>query len=314
VGFFVFRSKSFEANYKGEKEMSDYKHPEVLVTTDWAARNLNSPNLRFVEVDVDTTAYEQGHLPGAMGWNWQTQLQHGIRRDLIDKAALEKLLGASGISNDTSIILYGDNNNWFAAYAFWQLKLYGHQDVRLMNGGRKKWLEEKRPLTKDAPNVSPTTYRVSATDASIRAFKEDVSAVVEGRQSGQLVDVRSVDEFTGKIIAPPGMSETAQRAGHIPKAANIPWAQAANEDGTFKTFDDLKKLYEAKGINGKDEVIAYCRIGERSSHTWFVLKYLLGFAKVRNYDGSWTEWGNLVGAPIVNESRSAQPGVAATAH
>ena len=228
--------------------------------------------------------------------------------------ALEKLLGASGISNDTSIILYGDNNNWFAAYAFWQLKLYDHKDVRLMNGGRKKWLEEKRPLTKDAPNVSPTTYRVSATDASIRAFKEDVSAVVEGRQSGQLVDVRSVDEFTGKIIAPPGMSETAQRAGHIPKAANIPWAQAANEDGTFKTFDDLKKLYEAKGINGKDEVIAYCRIGERSSHTWFVLKYLLGFAKVRNYDGSWTEWGNLVGAPIVNESRSAQPGVAATAH
>lgn len=294
--------------------MAEYKHPEVLVSTEWAAQNLNAPSTRFVEVDVDTTAYDQGHIPGAVGWNWQTQLQDGIRRDVIDKAALEKLLGVSGISNETAIVLYGDNNNWFAAYAFWQLKLYGHQDVRLINGGRKKWLEEKRPLSKDAPNVSPTTYRVSATDASIRAFKEDIFAVVEGRKSGQLVDVRSVDEFTGKIIAPPGMNETAQRAGHIPKAANIPWAQAANEDGTFKSVEDLKKLYEAKGVNGKDEVIAYCRIGERSSHTWFVLKYLLGFDRVRNYDGSWTEWGNLVGAPIVNESRSAQPGTAATAH
>ena len=293
--------------------MSEYKHPEVLVSTDWAAQNLNAPNTRFVEVDVDTTAYDQGHIPGAVGWNWQTQLQDGIRRDLIDKPALEKLLGDSGISNDTNIILYGDNNNWFAAYAFWQLKLYGHKDVRLINGGRKKWFEEKRGLTKDAPSISPTTYLVSATDVSIRAFKEDVSSVVDGRKPGQLVDVRSADEFTGKIIAPPGMNETAQRAGHIPEAANIPWALASNEDGTFKAFDDLKKLYEAKGINGKNEVIAYCRIGERSSHTWFVLKYLLGFEKVRNYDGSWTEWGNLVGAPIVNETRSAQSSAAASA-
>ena len=294
--------------------MAEYKHPEVLVSTEWAAQNLKAPNTRFVEVDVDTTAYDQGHIPGAVAWNWQTQLQDGIRRDLIDKAALEKLLGASGVSNDTVVVLYGDNNNWFAAYAFWQLKLYGHKDVRLMNGGRKKWLEEKRSLTKDVPSVSATPYRVSATDASVRAFKEDISAILDGKKSGQLVDVRSVDEFTGKIIAPPGMNETAQRAGHIPKAANIPWVQAAKEDGTFKSFEDLKKLYEAKGIDGKDEVIAYCRIGERSSHTWFVLKYLLGFDKVRNYDGSWTEWGNLVGAPIVNESRSAQPGAAATAH
>jgi thiosulfate/3-mercaptopyruvate sulfurtransferase len=293
-----------------ENHMSEYKHPEVLVSTDWAAQHLNAPNTRFVEVDVDTSAYDQGHIPGAVGWNWQTQLQDGIRRDLIDKAALEKLLGASGISNDTAIILYGDNNNWFAAYAFWQLKLHDHKDVRLINGGRKKWLEEKLPLTKDAPGISPTTYRASTTDASIRAFKEDVSAVVDGHKPGQLVDVRSADEFTGKIIAPPGMSETAQRAGHIPQAANIPWAQAAKEDGTFKSFEDLKKLYESKGINGKDEVIAYCRIGERSSHTWFVLKYLLGFEKVRNYDGSWTEWGNLVGAPIVNEARSAQSSAA----
>jgi len=293
--------------------MSEYKHPEVLVSTDWVAKNLNSPNFRLVEVDVDTTAYDQGHIPGAVGWNWQTQLQDNIRRDLIDRATLEKLLGASGISNDTTILLYGDNNNWFAAYAFWQLKYYGHKDVRLINGGRKKWLEEKRPLTKDTANVTPATYRVSNLDESLRARKEDVAAILQTGKTGQLVDVRSVDEFTGKIIAPPGMTETAQRAGHIPNAANIPWAQAANEDGTFKSYDDLKNLYQAKGVNGTDEVIAYCRIGERSSHTWFVLKYLLGFEKVRNYDGSWTEWGNLIGAPIVNETRAAQPELAASA-
>ncbi len=286
--------------------MSEYKHPEVLVSTDWVAQNLSAPNLRLVEVDVDTTAYDQGHITGAVGWNWQTQLQDNIRRDLIDKSTLEKLLGASGISNDTAILLYGDNNNWFAAYALWQLKYYGHKDVRLINGGRKKWLEEKRPLTKETVNVKPTTYRVSGTDESLRAYKEEVFSIVEGRKPGQLVDVRSVDEFTGKIIAPPGMSETAQRAGHLPGAANIPWVQASNEDGTFKSFDDLKKLYDSKGITGKDEVIAYCRIGERSSHTWFVLKYLLGYGNVRNYDGSWTEWGNLIGAPIVNETRAGQ--------
>ncbi len=286
--------------------MSEYKHPEVLVSTDWVAQNLNAPNLRLVEVDVDTTAYDQGHIPGAVGWNWQTQLQDNIRRDLIDKSTLEKLLGTSGISNDTAILLYGDNNNWFAAYALWQLKYYGYRDVRLINGGRKKWLEEKRPLTKETVNVKPTTYRVSGSDESLRAYKEEVFSIVEGRKPGQLVDVRSVDEFTGKIIAPPGMSETAQRAGHVPGAANIPWAQASNEDGTFKPFDDLKKLYDSKGITGKDEVIAYCRIGERSSHTWFVLKYLLGYGNVRNYDGSWTEWGNLIGAPIVNETRAGQ--------
>src|SRR6266704_1857546 len=270
--------------------MSEYKHPEVLVSTDWVAQNLSAPNLRLVEVDVDTTAYDQGH----------------IRRDLIDESTLERLLSASGISNDTTILLYGDNNNWFAAYALWQLKYYGHRDIRLINGGRKKWLEEKRLLTKETVNVKPATYRVSGTDESLRAYKEEVFSIVEGRKPGQLVDVRSVDEFTGKIIAPPGMSETAQRAGHLPGAANIPWAQASNEDGTFKSFDDLKKLYESKGITGKDEVIAYCRIGERSSHTWFVLKYLLGYGNVRNYDGSWTEWGNLIGAPIVNETRAGQ--------
>ena len=291
--------------------MAEYKHPEVLVTTDWVAQNLNAPNTRLVEVDVDTTGYDQGHIPGAVGWNWQTQLQDNIRRDLIEKSALEKLLGESGISNDTTILLYGDNNNWFAAYAFWQLKYYGHQNVKLINGGRKKWLEEKRAVTKDAPKVTATNYRVSGTDESLRAFRDDVLAVVQGKKRGQLVDVRSVDEFTGKIIAPPGMTETAQRAGHIPSAANIPWAQAANEDGTFKSAEALAALYQGKGISGSDEVIAYCRIGERSSHTWFVLKYLLGYNNVRNYDGSWTEWGNLIGSPIVNETASKPKAVGA---
>ena len=285
--------------------MADYKHPEVLVTTEWAAQHGNDPNVRLVEVDVDTTAYDQGHIAGAVGWNWQTQLQDGIRRDLIDKATLEQLLSRSGISNDTTVILYGDNNNWFAAYALWQLKYYGHKDVRLINGGRKKWLEEKRPLTTEAPKVTPTSYRATSPDESIRARRAEIEAVVQKRNHSQLVDVRSVDEFTGKIIAPPGMTETAQRAGHIPGAANIPWAQAANEDGTFKSADALGQLYGAKGINGSSDVIAYCRIGERSSHTWFVLKYLLGFNNVKNYDGSWTEWGNLVGAPIEKEAAAA---------
>jgi len=304
VGFLFWGPTIFVLKTKGEIEMAEYKHPEVLVTTEWVAQNLNAPNTRLVEVDVDTTAYDQGHIPGAVGWNWQTQLQDNIKRDLIDRATLEKLLGDSGISNDTTILLYGDNNNWFAAYAFWQLKYYGHQNVKLINGGRKKWLEEKRALTKDPANVAPATYRVTRTDESVRAFKDDVLPIAQGKKRGQLVDVRSVDEFTGKIIAPPGMTETAQRAGHIPNAANIPWAQAANEDGTFKSAEALASLYQGKGITGNDEVIAYCRIGERSSHTWFVLKYLLGYNNVRNYDGSWTEWGNLIGSPIVNETAS----------
>jgi thiosulfate/3-mercaptopyruvate sulfurtransferase len=285
--------------------MSEYKHPEVLVSTEWAAGHLNDPKVRLIEVDVDTTAYDQGHIPGAVGWNWQTQLQDNIRRDLIDKVTLEGLLGKSGVGNDTTILLYGDNNNWFAAYALWQLKYYGHKDVRLIDGGRKKWIEEKRPLTTDPVKVTATTYRASGPDESIRARKEEIFDALNKKKSAQLVDVRSVDEFTGKIIAPPGMSETAQRAGHIPGAANIPWAQAANEDGTFKSADALKQLYGAKGVNGDSEIIAYCRIGERSSHTWFVLKYLLGYDNVKNYDGSWTEWGNLIGAPVDKEVAAA---------
>jgi thiosulfate/3-mercaptopyruvate sulfurtransferase len=207
-------------------------------------------------------------------------------------------MSRSGIANDTTVILYGDNNNWFAAWAFWQLKLYGHADVRLMNGGRKKWLEEKRPTTTEAPKITPTSYKAKDPDWSIRARRDHVFGVVDKRSDSYLVDVRSPDEFTGKVIAPPGMTETAQRGGHIPGAANIPWSQAVAEDGTFKPVEALRELYGSKGVKGDKEVIAYCRIGERSSHTWFVLKYLLGFEKVRNYDGSWTEWGNLVDAPI----------------
>jgi thiosulfate/3-mercaptopyruvate sulfurtransferase len=292
--------------------MADYKHPEVLVSTEWVAKNLNAPNTRLVEVDVDTTAYDQGHIPGAVGWNWQTQLQDNIRRDLIDKAALEALLGKSGISNDTTVLLYGDNNNWFAAFAFWQLKYHGHKDVKLINGGRKKWLAEKRATTTEPTRVAATKYHASEPDNSIRAFRDEVLAIVEKKKQGHLVDVRSVDEFSGKIIAPPGMTETAQRAGHIPGAANVPWAQAAAEDGTFKSADELAALYGGKGVTGGDETIAYCRIGERSSHTWFVLKYLLGYNNVKNYDGSWTEWGNLIGAPVTNQTASAS--LAAGAH
>lgn len=285
--------------------MADYAHPEVLVTTEWVTAHTSDPKIRIIEVDVDTTAYDSGHVQGALAWNWQTELQDALKRDLAEPKAFEELLGRAGISSDTTIVLYGDNNNWFAAWAFWQLKYYGHEKVLIMNGGRKKWLEQKLPLTNDKPNYSPTTYKAKQPNAAIRAKRDDIFAILEKRSKAQMVDVRSGDEFTGKIIAPPGMTETAQRGGHIPGAANIPWAQAVNEDGTFKSSDALKQLYGAKGISGDNEVIAYCRIGERSSHTWFVLKYLLGFEKVRNYDGSWTEWGNLVGAPIEKETAAA---------
>ena len=277
--------------------MAEYAHPEMLVTTDWVAQHLNDPKVRLVEVDVDTTQYEQGHIQNAIGWNWQSQLQDNVRRDILTKAEFEKLMSKSGINQDTTVVLYGDNNNWFAAYALWQMKYYGHQDVRLMNGGRKKWLEEKRLLANKAPEISPTNYKAKDPDASLRAVRGMVFEAAEKR-THQLVDVRSPDEFTGKIIAPPGMTETAQRAGHIPGAKNIPWSKAANDDGTFKSADELRKLYEDSGIHPDHETITYCRIGERSSHSWFVLKYLLGYGKVHNYDGSWTEWGNLVRAPI----------------
>jgi len=270
---------------------------QVLVSTDWVVKNLKSPNIRFVEVDVDTKAYSESHIPGAVGWDWGTQLCDTVRRDIIPKDKFEQLMSNSGISNSTTAILYGDNNNWFAAWAFWQLKVYGHSDVRLMNGGRKKWIAEGRELVKEIPPYPKASYRAKDPDYSIRAFLSEVTKAVENR-AVQLVDVRSPQEFTGEILAPPGLPETCQRGGHIPTAKNIPWSKACNEDGTFKSVEELKKLYAGIGIAGEKPVIAYCRIGERSSHTWFVLKYLLGYQNVKNYDGSWTEWGNLVAAPV----------------
>jgi thiosulfate/3-mercaptopyruvate sulfurtransferase len=248
-------------------------------------------------VDVDTASYQQGHIPGAVGWNWNTQLCDTLVRDIIPHDTLEKLLGDSGIGNDTTIILYGDNNNWFAAWAFWQLKMYGHQDVRIMDGGRKKWLAESRPLTPEAPRHEPRKYVAAEPDLTLRAFLPEVQKADTGNGS-VLVDVRSPQEFTGEILAPPGLPETCQRGGHIPGARNIPWAKACNDDGTFKSYEELASLYQGEGVTANKQVIAYCRIGERSSHTWFVLKYLLGYPNVKNYDGSWTEWGNLVGAPV----------------
>ncbi len=269
----------------------------VLVSTDWVAQHLNDATVRLVEVDVDTKAYHEGHVPGAVGWAWDTQLCDTVQRDIIPKAAFERLLGAAGIGPKTPVVLYGDNNNWFAAWALWQLKIYGHQDVRLMDGGRKKWIAEGRELSTDAPKVTATTYAAQEPNYAIRAFLPEVMKA-SAERTAQLVDVRSPQEFTGELLAPPGLPETCQRGGHVPGAKNIPWAKACNDDGTFKSPEELKALYGAAGIDGTKPVIAYCRIGERSSHTWFVLKYLLGYANVRNYDGSWTEWGNLVAAPV----------------
>ena len=279
-----------------EIEKRNYAHSETLVTTSWVADNLDG-DIKLVEVDVDTSAYDEGHIPGAIGWNWKTQLMDTLRRDIVGKESFEKLLSESGIDNDDTIVLYGDNNNWFAAYAFWELKYYGHENVQLMDGGRAKWVAEGRELTTEVPKPEKPDYKVRGPFEGVRAYRTDVERAV---QLGlPLVDVRSPDEFTGKILAPPGLSETAQRGGHIPGASNIPWSKAVAEDGTFRSRDELSKLYaEEQGIDGSSEVIAYCRIGERSSHSWFVLKYLLGYDDVKNYDGSWTEWGNLVGAPI----------------
>ena len=278
--------------------MADYAHPESLVSTDWVAEHGADANVRLVEVDVDTSSYEQGHIAGAVGWNWQSQLQQSVRRDLISKGEMEALLGGAGIGNDTTAIVYGDNNNWFAAWAFWQLKYYGHGDVRIMNGGRAKWEAEGRPLTTDAPSPGSVSYTAQDGDQSIRAYRDQVLGHVSAGDIS-LVDVRAPAEFSGELLAPANLpQEGSQRGGHIPGAANIPWGQAVGEDGAFKSADDLIELYGGKGIDGGRETIAYCRIGERSSHTWFVLTQLLGFENVRNYDGSWTEWGSIVGAPI----------------
>jgi len=277
--------------------MAQYAHPEILVSTDWVAAHGAEGNVRVVEVDVDTAAYGEGHVPGAICWSWNTQLCDTVRREILSRRAFEELMEASGIGNDTRVILYGDNNNWFAAWALWQMVMYGHKDVQLVNGGRRKWIEERRELTRETPKPPRAKYKASEPDLSLRAFRPGVEAAME-KGRAILVDVRSPMEFSGEILAPPGLPETCQRGGHIPGARNIPWGKACNDDGTFKDHDELKKLYSAEGVDGSKPVIAYCRIGERSSHTWFVLKYLLGFKNVSNYDGSWTEWGNLVGADV----------------
>jgi thiosulfate/3-mercaptopyruvate sulfurtransferase len=277
--------------------MAAYANPEVLVETDWLDANRKTGKHKIVEVDVDTKAYDEGHVPGAVAFNWQTQLQDQVRRDIPDKETFERLMASAGISEKDLVLLYGDNNNWFAAWALWQMKVYGHKDVRIMNGGRKKWLAEGRELSSTTPSVTPATYKSSDADLSIRAFLPEVQEAVK-KGSAALVDVRSPAEFTGEILAPPGLPETCQRGGHIPGAKSIPWGKACNDDGTFKSVADLQQLYGGAGITADRPVIAYCRIGERSSHTWFVLKHLLGYKDVKNYDGSWTEWGNLVGAPV----------------
>ncbi|NEK87533.1 sulfurtransferase [Blastococcus saxobsidens] len=269
---------------------------DVLVTADWVQENLGTPGIVFVEVDEDTSAYDGGHIEGAVKLDWKQDLQDPLRRDYLDKTAFEALLSAKGIGNDDTVVLYGGNNNWFAAYAYWYFKIYGHRDVKLMDGGRKKWELDGRPLSKDTVDRPATQYQASEPDLSIRAFRDEVVAAIGSKN---LVDVRSPDEFSGKILAPAHLpQEQSQRAGHVPTAINIPWSKAANEDGTFKSDEQLAALYGEQGFDDSLETIAYCRIGERSSHTWFVLSELLGKKNVKNYDGSWVEYGSLVGVPI----------------
>jgi thiosulfate/3-mercaptopyruvate sulfurtransferase len=270
---------------------------DVLVDADWAIKHIGDPDIRFVEVDVDTNAYDEGHIPGAVAWNWTSQLSDGVRRDIVGREDLGRLLSESGIGPETTIVLYGDNNNWFAAWAYWQLNLFGIHNVKILDGGRKYWVAQALPTSTDVPSYEPTGIQVGEADFGHRAFRDDVLSQIDA--PGALVDVRSPAEFNGELLAPAALpQEGAQRAGHVPGAANIPWASAVNDDGTFKSADELRELYAAKGITGDKDVIAYCRIGERSSHTWFVLHELLGFDRVRNYDGSWTEYGSLVGVPI----------------
>ena len=277
---------------------AQYAHPNSLVDTQWVADNLGKAGIALAEVDVDTSAYDSGHIEGSLGWNWQTDLQNTVTRELLTSDEVADLLGRSGISNDTTIVLYGDNNNWFAAWAFWFLRMYGHQNVKLMNGGRVKWVAEGRPITNDVPSPTAVSYSASAADTSLRALRDTVLAAASAGGT-QLVDVRSPAEYNGEVIAPENMpQEGAQRSGHIPGAASIPWLTTINDDGTFKSADELGDIYGPKGIDGGTDVITYCRIGERSAHSWFALTQLLGFDNVSNYDGSWTEYGSLVGAPI----------------
>ena len=286
--------------------MTDYAN-DVIVSADWVEGHLDEfqsddPDHRLVEVDVDTEAYDEAHAPGAVGFNWETQLQDQQTRDILDKSEFENLLGSHGITEDTTVVLYGDNSNWFAAYSYWQFKYWGHDDVKLLDGGREYWVESDYPTTDEAPSYSAQEYTASGPRESIRAYRDDVENAIE--REIPLVDVRSPEEFSGEILAPPGLQETAQRGGHVPGARNISWAAVTNDDGTFKNFDELETLYAEEGIDGEGTTVAYCSIGERSSVAWFALHELLGYDDTVNYDGSWTEWGNLVGAPI--ETGSAE--------
>ena len=278
-------------------ENKGYSHPDALVDVDWVEEHRKDGSIKLVEVDVDTNAYSEGHIPGAVAWNWTSQLSDNVRRDVLSKDDLEALLGKSGISNDDTIVLYGDNNNWFAAFALWILKMYGHEKVVLMDGGRKKWVADGRELTMQEETPEAATYTAKDIDSSLRSNVREILDIVDSGNY-ELVDVRSPAEFSGEVIAPPGMTETAQRAGHVPGAKSIPWALTVEEDGTFKNADKLRELYSSRGISFEKPIVAYCRIGERSSHTWFVLTYLLGQQGAKNYDGSWTEYGSMVGVPI----------------
>ena len=279
----------------------DYAHPEVLVSTDWVQDHKDDPNVRLLEVNEDVLLYETGHIPGALKIDWLTDLWDDTIREFIQPEELAALFERLGVSNDTTVVLYGDKNNWWASYAFWFFKYSGHDNLKLMNGGRAKWVAEGKPMTTDATEVEPGSYTPSQRDPELRAYRDDVLKHLENVKAGKgaLVDVRSPGEFSGDVTHMPDYpQEGVLRGGHIPGAQSIPWAQAANADGTFKSADELKELYEPKGVTGDKEIIAYCRIAERSSHSWFVLKYLLGYKDVKNYDGSWTEWGNSVGVPI----------------
>jgi thiosulfate/3-mercaptopyruvate sulfurtransferase len=278
--------------------MADYAKPDVLVSTDWLEEHLQDDGVRVIEVDEDTSAYDKGHIPGSVSWNWTTDLHTKVGRDYQDQAGFSRLLAEAGVSPETTVVLYGGNNNWFAAYAYWLLKLRGYDDVKLLNGGLKKWELESRVLTNDVPTYPTTDLTIAGADRpEIRAMRDEVIGKLGGETG--FVDVRSPEEYRGEKLAPDHLpQEQSQVPGHIAGAANIPWAKAANDDGTFKSADELKALYEAEGITPDREVIAYCRIGERSSHTWFALQELLGYPNVKNYDGSWTEYGSLVGAPV----------------
>jgi thiosulfate/3-mercaptopyruvate sulfurtransferase len=283
---------------KEARKMAEYAHPEVLVDSSWVADHLNDPKVRLIEADEDVLLYEVGHIPGSVKLDWHVDVQNPLSRDFVDQEGLEKLFSRYGISNDTTIVLFGDRNNWYAAYAFWLFIQYGHKNTRILNGGRAKWEAEGRPYTKEVPSYPATTYKAQPADESLRAFRDQVLAGLQD-SNRRLIDVRSPQEYSGELLHMVNYpQEGAQRAGHIPGAKNIPWATAANADGTFKSAEELRSIYEGKDITPDKEIISYCRIGERSAHTWFVLTQLLGYPNVRNYDGSWTEWGSLVRSPI----------------